>query len=302
MVTRGTRPDHAADPVFVIGSGRCGTTILRRALAADRGYRSPGFEAHLFTDTARQTGLAYVGALLEEDEAARAARLAELRAHIAGRYDFRSGERHLGYHAFIGRAAFDALLDMLEAELEAANDLVGLGRAVRRFADSLFAYFPGCGARWIEDDPRNAWCVAEIAALLPDARFVHPIRDGRAVTASMLRRGFLSDPASAMRRWRDRVTEARESGRTLGTARYHEIDFAQLSEKPETLFGAVLGFLGEPDEPRLLPEFIPGRPALFDRDLAMHDALLEAIAPELACEFGWIARCAPLGSAGVSPI
>jgi hypothetical protein len=49
------------------------------------------------------------------------------------------------------------------------------------------------GLRAVEHTPENAFVAEALALAFPDARFVHPIRDGRDVVASLLERGWLSE-------------------------------------------------------------------------------------------------------------
>jgi len=49
------------------------------------------------------------------------------------------------------------------------------------------------GLRAVEHTPENAFVTEALALAFPDARFVHPVRDGRDVVASLLERGWLSE-------------------------------------------------------------------------------------------------------------
>jgi len=49
------------------------------------------------------------------------------------------------------------------------------------------------GLRAVEHTPENAFVAEALALAFPEARFVHPVRDGRDVAASLLERGWLSE-------------------------------------------------------------------------------------------------------------
>jgi hypothetical protein len=85
--------------------------------------------------------------------------------------------------------------------------------------------------------------LALIAALFPEARFVHLIRDGRDVALSYS--DELGVPVvNAIRLWRGRVRAGREAGRALGDARYREIRYEDLVADPDATLRAVCTFIG----------------------------------------------------------
>jgi hypothetical protein len=90
-----------------------------------------------------------------------------------------------------------------------------------------------------------------IAALFPDARIVHLIRDGRDVALSYS--DELGLPVvNAIRLWRARVRDGREAGRALGDARYREIRYEDLVADPDATLRGVCSFIGLPFSDRML--------------------------------------------------
>ncbi len=108
------------------------------------------------------------------------------------------------------------------------------------------------GKRWVDSSPENLFIVEELAAVFPNARFVHLLRDGREVVASMLNSGFAelwaSDFDEACRTWVHYV----EAGRTTQAAvgeRMLTVAHAALVAAPGRVCGEILAFVSEPPHP-----------------------------------------------------
>lgn len=84
-----------------------------------------------------------------------------------------------------------------------------------------------------------------LAGAFPDARFVHLIRDGRDVAASLVKSHFGASrlPEGALQ-WRRHVEEGRTAGRRLSAERYHEVRYEDLVATPDETLASVTGFLG----------------------------------------------------------
>lgn len=119
--------------------------------------------------------------------------------------------------------------------------------------DALFSNLArGTGKnRWIEKSPQNLGHVNEIAKAFPHARFVHIIRDGRDCAQSLHRR-WKYDPVISIYRWRRLVQVGRQVGLEIGSTRYLEIRYEDLTAEPQRVLTAVCAFLGVPFEPQLL--------------------------------------------------
>ncbi len=94
-------------------------------------------------------------------------------------------------------------------------------------------------ARWWGDknphyaDPGNLGCLNTVAELFSDARFIHVIRDGRDVVASLLRRRFPDgkpwvDFDQAHFTWVNHVAIGSAFGRGAGEERYIELRYEEL--------------------------------------------------------------------------
>jgi LPS sulfotransferase NodH len=112
----------------------------------------------------------------------------------------------------------------------------------------------------IEKTPEHATCIRRIREILPAARFIHVIRDSRAVTASMFAarqhawgRWAPRNVFKASRKWLECVRLAREAGRPLAPTGYMEVRYEDLHANTINYTRAMLEFCGLPplDDGRL---------------------------------------------------
>lgn len=97
--------------------------------------------------------------------------------------------------------------------------------------------------RWGEKTPDYSLHIREIAALLPESRFIHIIRDGRDVAASWRRQWFSPgrEPEILAQAWIDRVRTARGAG--LERSRYVEVIYEELVARPQPVLRQLCDFL-----------------------------------------------------------
>lgn len=117
--------------------------------------------------------------------------------------------------------------------------------------------------RIAEKSPNNVFAFRHLHAMFPHAAYVHVLRDGRDVVASLLsmdwrtpdgtRVDYTVDAHAAARYWVSAIRSARAFvDATHGRSRYHEIRYEALTSKPEPVLRALFEFLGEPWEPGVL--------------------------------------------------
>lgn len=95
--------------------------------------------------------------------------------------------------------------------------------------------------------------LAEFGRRFPEARFVHIIRDGREVAASMLDHDeFTDDIVTAAATWRRAIARGRKGGARLGPDRYLELRYEELVAAPEPVLHRLCSFLEIPYDPGLL--------------------------------------------------
>ncbi len=119
--------------------------------------------------------------------------------------------------------------------------------------DELF-YNRARGRRWIDSSPGYTLMAADLKVMFPQASFIHILRDGRAVVASMLKSGF--EKAGFDMRWTTDFNEACKSWvHYASTGRRFverhpwcatEIRHEDLTARPEEVFRELFDFLRAP--------------------------------------------------------
>jgi len=105
--------------------------------------------------------------------------------------------------------------------------------------------------RWGEKTPQYLKPMKRIGAALPEAHFIHLIRDGRDVALSLL--GVSWGPSTvedAAVRWTTQIRRARRKARSL--PHYTEVRFEGLVADPEPVVRRVCEFVQLPFEPAML--------------------------------------------------
>lgn len=94
--------------------------------------------------------------------------------------------------------------------------------------------------------PGSVIHIGLLGSLFPEAKFVHIIRDGRAVALSYLERPEWgpNNMAEAANHWKSRVNRGREAGRALGPERYLEARYEDMVDDPEGGTRRICEFLG----------------------------------------------------------
>src|SRR5918996_1006425 len=215
-----SRKDAAREPaVFVVGMTRSGTTLLRMMLDAHTQLTIPP-ETHFVPDlikACRQDGAPPEDALA-----------AMTSAREWGDFGFSDEE--------------------MLARLRALPKLKA-GAAVRTF---YAAYTEQQGKpRWGEKTPTYVQKMKLIQRALPEARFVHVIRDGRDVALSVLDRTVRAlTAADVARRWDKKISKAREDAPKL--EHYTEIRYEDLILDTEPVLRSVCEFIELPWDDAML--------------------------------------------------
>ena len=125
------------------------------------------------------------------------------------------------------------------------------GDAVRSFYE---AYAAREGKpRWGDKSPPYTWKALRIQRGLPEARFVHLIRDGRDVALSLNEVSW--GPvgiAEAAHKWTEELTRARRRARRLARGTYMEARYEDLVADPEPVLRSVAAFVDLPWDDAML--------------------------------------------------
>lgn len=100
--------------------------------------------------------------------------------------------------------------------------------------------------RWGDKTPGYAQHIPMLADLFPTAQFIHIMRDGREVAASLVEQQW--GPRTAIDGaywWRSKVRSGRRDGRSLPAPRYVEVRLEDLVADPEAHLRRLCTFLGE---------------------------------------------------------
>lgn len=203
---------RASDPfIFVIGHERSGTTMLRAMLDSHPELAVPP-EAHSVIP-------------------------------LMGRQP-----RPLDLDAFLAAFATDKYFADWNLPAEAVGALRDDPRVVTpadAVAGLYHAYARAHGKeRYGDKTPSHTFEVELLSERFPDSRFLHIVRDGRDVAASVVTMDFgASRFAEAARTWRRKVLRAHDGGVRLGPRRYHEIHYEDLVADPEATLREVCAFL-----------------------------------------------------------
>jgi hypothetical protein len=163
--------------------------------------------------------------------------------------------------------------------LSAFLDEASFTQLLRRFCDAMFlsalaSHSPGAEF-FVEKSPIHSRYVSHIAAVYPDAWFIHLVRDGRDVARSITKVPFFEQPSlvGAARMWTDTVREV--AGSTPGVPRFRELRYEQLFADPEQTVRDIFRWVGLPD------------------GQAVEDPLHDAVSRRVSVHAGEAARVGP---------
>jgi sulfotransferase family protein len=213
---------------FVVGVSRSGTTLLRLMLDAHPQLTIPP-ETHFVPKVVNVC----------ERLTAEGASTAEVR------------EQALAAMTTHPRWGDFGLADQVVRSLMEQHDPLTAGDAIRAFYE---AYAAEVGKpRWGDKSPPYTWKALRIQRALPEAFFIHIIRDGRDVALSLSEVSWGPDDVSlAAEKWVTEVRRARKRARGLARGTYMELRFEDLVADPEPLLRRIARFVDLPWDDAML--------------------------------------------------
>jgi hypothetical protein len=216
----GTRGARSKAPVFVLGCGRSGTKFLYHTLLSAGGFAVYHAESNAFN----LLGLRF------------------------GNLARRGNRRQLLDEYFTSKLFQRTGLDPKDIDERVMEDCRNAGDFLRIVMETI-ARKQGVD-RWAESTPLHLLYLPLIKKVIPDALVVHIIRDGRDVTASLHRIGWIRplpwDRARAFVVpaifWRWIVSKGRRYGQALGRD-YLEIHYEDLVQNPRETLARIGKFI-----------------------------------------------------------
>ena len=212
--------NEADRPFFVVGSGRCGTTLLRRMLMG-------GGEVFMPPETYVLPNLVSLY---------RRTPKLHWREFVS-----------LSVALFEHHEEFDRWNLPLRGTAHSLWQLPVPERSLARIVDEVFKEYGRCHApgasRWGDKTPKYVFYLPAIQKLFPKARFVHLLRDGVDVVSSLLQ---MRRPGFGLVESANRWTSAVESFRRFEAAnpsQCFELRYEQLVTEPEAALARVCAFL-----------------------------------------------------------
>jgi Sulfotransferase family len=215
----GSPKDHLAPMPVIVGAPRSGTTMLRLML-----------DAHPQLSIPPETGfLALASALKSSEQSLHADLFLDAITNFP---------REMPTWPDFGIAAEDLRDELNRIQLVSAAD--GFRAFYRLYAERSGK------SRWGDKTPEYVLHISDIAETLPEAHFIHIIRDGRDVGLSLRQCWFAPDRdmKGLAGHWQQRVTEGRRQG--AGCCHYIEVRYETLVRRPPAVLAEICGFLGLP--------------------------------------------------------
>ncbi len=225
-------------PVFVGGTGRSGTTIAGELIGASPAYALVPIELRFHVDRGGLTDLAREVVDIEQFEAT-------MRSQWYVRPPNKGGPR--GAHVILGPPELDdALLRLRKSEN--ADRWLAAGAFL---TDVIEPFQRSRGAEsWVEMTPPNGKNANMLARMIPEAKFIHMVRDGRDVASSVVRRSWgPNDMAGAILWWGNQMRAINKATSVIEPSRVLTMRLESLvGEQRESAYNQVQGLLGMDDD------------------------------------------------------
>ncbi len=205
-------------PLFIVGAGRSGTTLLRSMLVAGGQVAVPPESQVIGLAARRYVSLQFLG-------------WRELSRLIVALFE---GQRNFQLWKTNLHPAHRIVVNLQPAE-----------RSLARVIDEVFQCYVSQqfsrASLWGDKSPINAFHLPRILATFPEARYLHLLRDGRDAISSMVARG--RDIRRATDRWVASVEQVLDLQSELAPSQFLEVRYEHLVSEPQKALGRICGFL-----------------------------------------------------------
>ncbi|MFM1918102.1 MAG: hypothetical protein RJB01_1617 [Actinomycetota bacterium] len=269
--------DSTPTPVLIGGTGRCGTTVMGGLLGSHTAVRvSLPREVKFLTEPAGLVDLCVSDdrgtRLLAQAWQRQAARVPGIRTRFVfaqfeesmrGRWWQRRNRqgRESGLQLTMNVVDREKALVGLKQRLRAGNRL----QAGRNFFEEIVRaqYGHGSESFWVDTSPPNVVRAPELTQLLPNAKFIWMVRDGRSTAASVLsERWGPNTPDAAITWWARRLARCHNGVTKLPSESFLLIRLEDLVVRErEVTFSRILNFLDLPDDTTMRTFFAERMPA-----------------------------------------
>ena len=252
----------ASRPIVVLGCPRSGTTLLQVALHAHPRIALPP-ETWLLVDAYRERQ-----------------RFGDLRDPAA--------RDRLADWVLAKRKVRDLGLPPREVRSRIRTAPPTLGSALAAVLRAYAERFDK--PRWGDKRPKYIREVAVVRRLLPDAQFVHVVRDPRACVASLERvPWWRRGPVVSLSTWMEAQAAGDHWRTRLGPDSWHEVRYEHLVSDPEPVLRQLCTFLGEDYDPAMARPADTARLAVPKRK-TWHRHTADEIAPDRVTAYRSVLR------------
>jgi hypothetical protein len=228
----------AADPLFIGGTGRCGSHALARLLNRHSRYRTIPIEVRFHSDPPVLPAL--LSGTIE---------LEDFLDHLRGpgwKRDHPDGAPR-GLSRYVPAERFESAVEDFERDY-AADPPGSSARLIRSLLDP-FAAEDGKPS-WVEHTKNNVASGATLLELFPEARIIHILRDGRDTAASLVQQSFGPDRmAKALGWWEERLAATEQGAARIPEGRLMMLRVEDLvSRARDETYSRLIEFAGIEDE------------------------------------------------------
>ncbi|WP_373654769.1 sulfotransferase family protein [Thiohalorhabdus methylotrophus] len=216
------RPFRKPSPVFIIGSVRSGTTLLRSVLNSGGELAIPPESFVLPEVITKFKNYCYLP-------------WSDLVKLIIGEF-VSDPFWHSDWNMDVS-PCYERMIALPESERSLASIIESIYKEY-----SLQNY--GEERRWGDKTPYNCVALPSLLNTFPDAQFVHIVRDGRDAVSSAIRAGIYDDIEEAARRWEKDVRACRDLGLQLPDEAFLEIKYEHFVTYPDSKIKELCNFLG----------------------------------------------------------